>query len=139
MRISDWSSDVCSSDLLTVLQPAWPTLRIAFRSQQRIFNPLETGMRHAVVYPCNDHDRDWNVDGLGSKPILWRSRVVDQEVSQEIAKELSAKPGSQAYEVFIHYDNWERSEKSAPGDHINLLPHPETGRRSRRERGGQFV
>src|SRR3546814_20939575 len=79
-------------------------------------------MRHAVVYPCNDHDRDWNVDGLGSKPILWRSRVVDQEVSQEIAKELSDKPGSQEYEVFIHYDNWDRSENRAPGEPINLLP-----------------
>src|SRR3546814_5234716 len=33
---------------LTVLHPAWHTLRIAFRSQQRIFNPLKTGMRHAV-------------------------------------------------------------------------------------------
>src|SRR3546814_12302010 len=28
---------------LTVLQPAWPPLRIAFVSQHRLYNPLNTG------------------------------------------------------------------------------------------------
>jgi hypothetical protein len=110
---------------ITVLQPAWPTVRIAFRSSQQLFNPREAGIRHAVVYPCGDQDRAWDSGGLGSEPILWRNRFVDKAQSERIAGQLATEPGPQEYEVFIRYDNWDRSEVRAPGDPITLIPMQE--------------
>jgi len=107
---------------LTVLQPAWPIVRIAFRSSQQLFSPLEAGKRHAVVYSCGDRDRDWDSGGLGSVPILWRNEVVDKAQSEQIAGQLATAPGPQEYEVFIRYDNWDRSEVRAPGDPVTLIP-----------------
>lgn len=107
---------------VTVLQPDWPVVRIVFQSQRQLFNPLEAGMRHAVVYPCVDRNRDWDAGGLGSQPILWRNSIVDRNASERIAEQLATGPAPQEYEVFVRYDNWDRSEVRAAGDPVTLVP-----------------
>src|SRR3546814_4454323 len=46
MRISDWSSDVCSSDLAVAVREGWPRGRVRVPRDQELFvqrRPLRTG------------------------------------------------------------------------------------------------
>src|SRR3546814_16615401 len=47
MRISDWSSDVCSSDLLFVEGDAFQLLRVVFQLRLAVLFPEEAGVGQA--------------------------------------------------------------------------------------------
>lgn len=105
-----------------IVQPDWPWLWVTFESTHQLFNPLEAGQRFAVIYFCSLAGPDLEVRRLRPEKILWRGRIVGQEVAREIAEELRTNPGPQEYKVFFRYDNWDRSEAREGEDPITLVP-----------------
>lgn len=102
-----------------------PTLRIAFQSKRQLFDPLEDATHFAKAYLCGARDRNWGIEGVITADILWQGRVVDQQVSQQIAEQLRTAPTVQEYEVFFEYAYWDPSATREKEDHIELLPLPD--------------
>lgn len=97
-----------------------PILRIAIQSERLWFDPRQSGPRSASVYICNAWDQKWGHQGIIGANLLWRDKLVDQEVAQEIADQLAAGP--QEYELFFLYSYWDVSAPRVKEDHIELLP-----------------
>src|SRR3546814_5748044 len=62
MRISDWSSDVCSSDLLGIsLGEISQEFGISHRTAQRMTSALEDNFANVVVVEDDDRRRRWRI------------------------------------------------------------------------------
>src|SRR3546814_12771822 len=114
MRISDWSSDVCSSDLLPAMPPPGAaTSREAFAKMMTLYAFELTAERY-----LND---EW-------VPIRLRNETWDGWIACEVGRE-SLKPDRE--EIWAdQLPEWEAAKPRGPG---------QTGRAACRERRGQYV
>src|SRR3546814_15410101 len=89
MRISDWSSDVCSSDLVTLAQVARAAQQDASLPDD-LKGPLE-GQHHLVAgtqtYPNGCHLCELEVDPDTGSVKLLRYVVVDRSEERRVGKE----------------------------------------------------
>src|SRR3546814_17716519 len=110
MRISDWSSDVCSSDLLslTVEHSAWAIHLLAT-------NKMGRALRSVSIERGRD-PRDYAMVAFGGAGPLHAARLARQARMKKLVIPSGAGVGSA----------------------IGLLAAPQIGRASWRERGGQY-
>src|SRR3546814_11505730 len=95
MRISDWSSDVCSSDLVAVidargLRCPWPALRLARAVRQAgggCFELLAEDPAAAHDIPRLAEEHGWQIEPLPADPPLphWRIRSEERRAGPESA------------------------------------------------------
>src|SRR3546814_7533748 len=84
MRISDWSSDVCSSDLQNGLPPEERKTDIERPAMAR---------RHGCLYASGIHLYGWHIDADHTSPKAWIERLEqnDEPYAKQPRQAISAK------------------------------------------------
>lgn len=103
----------------------FPILRLSFQSKRQLFDTVEEGPRSGRFYLCEGLDRRWGLDGDTIGNTLWQDKLVDQQVSQQIADQLQTTPGPQEYEIFFEYAYWDPTAVREKEGHFKLLPIPD--------------
>src|SRR3546814_19685823 len=109
MRISDWSSDVCSSDLLGKVNQEWKVMELNAQTVERVHQRM-------------DYERSRNAppEDFPKLPDIPGVRYTDPDFLKLERESM-----------------WQRAWLYA--GLVDKIPNPETGRASGRERGGQSV
>src|SRR3546814_2234940 len=98
MRISDWSSDVCSSDLETrqvALFSATMPAQIKRIAQTYLKEPVEIAIKSASSTARNIRQRYWMVSGVNKLDAL--TRILEAETYYRILVFARTKPGTQVW------------------------------------------
>src|SRR3546814_20622783 len=98
MRISDWSSDVCSSDLVSI-DPIWHGLRTDAESIAREEPALASflhatvlahdTLEHALAYHLSQKLASPSITGLSLRPTIDQAIQGDPEHGQQVSADLS--------------------------------------------------
>src|SRR3546814_15977085 len=88
MRISDWSSDVCSSDLIFFPKSQWKGQLDAFYSAVKAagHNPEDVDVRNATSVTVSE-DRERVLQGVASNAAFYIARMGDRSEERRVGKE----------------------------------------------------
>src|SRR3546814_19013849 len=77
MRISDWSSDVCSSDLLELA---------SIKERQKRANPWELKVCPGTLRPLSEIPDDWQVSVTGTESARRIATLARDEIEESLRK-----------------------------------------------------
>src|SRR3546814_19764136 len=112
MRISDWSSDVCSSDLLELA---------SIKERQKRANPWELKVCPGTLRPLSEIPDDWQVSVTGTESARRIATLARDEIEEYLRKLVLDEDEELARRL-------DETDKAL-----------EIGRASGRERVGQYV
>src|SRR3546814_7812616 len=122
MRISDWSSDVCSSDLMHERYGKWNSVYVRFRrwAEQGVWDGLlqtlvDLGLTDDWQHMIDSTTVRGHVSAVGGKGGMLRTLLVDHAGSEEHTSELQS-PMRISYSVFClkTYNQIRRAHVATP-------------------------
>src|SRR3546814_16138493 len=100
MRISDWSSDVCSSDLLEKLAGYWPDIEKSRAEARQLFKKAGVDLSRTYVLNNRGDDQPYKIVGTW---LIDHFRQVGLNVEQRV------QPTGPFYASFRQKKEWDRN------------------------------